>query len=374
RKLPETKAGGSATGAHAAGSIAYPNWARREAVDLQRALANQPVNAESVMTDAERTQFIARTPPPPVAIHRRDTDEPMVQDHRRTGLLWLAVVLAMLLVVAGVGALVYFTRKQDDNAPKTVSIPAIIGLSANDAAAKLRQDGFTNTSLGPSIADVSQCASVVKENTVCTVSPIVGDPTKTNVKVTYSLYTIAKTTVPSVIGLSYNDAAAKINQAHLIPVPKDVDVPGNCQQAGCVTDQNPLPYGAPIAQNSKVTLSVWSGKVKLPNVQGKKVAEAKTILNNAQFTDTPTQTKITPNPAQNGLVADESPTPGIAYPVSTTIHLTIYKYQRPEPTCTTVQPTTTTPTTPPGAPTTNTSSPPPDTGSSSTTLPPCTTS
>ena len=30
--------------------------------DLQRALADQPVEAESVMTDAERTQFIARTP------------------------------------------------------------------------------------------------------------------------------------------------------------------------------------------------------------------------------------------------------------------------------------------------------------------------
>src|SRR5664279_5524223 len=36
--------------------------------DLQRALADQPVAAESVMTDAERTQFIARTPPPPVRI------------------------------------------------------------------------------------------------------------------------------------------------------------------------------------------------------------------------------------------------------------------------------------------------------------------
>src|ERR671931_60612 len=34
--------------------------------DLQRAIANQPVSAEVVMTDAERTQFIARTPPPPV--------------------------------------------------------------------------------------------------------------------------------------------------------------------------------------------------------------------------------------------------------------------------------------------------------------------
>src|SRR5436305_1807006 len=38
--------------------------------DLVRALADQPVNAEMVMTDAERTQFIARTPAPPIALRR----------------------------------------------------------------------------------------------------------------------------------------------------------------------------------------------------------------------------------------------------------------------------------------------------------------
>src|SRR3954467_951208 len=68
--------------------------------DLERALAGQAVSAESVMTDAERTQFIARTPPPPVAMRRTDyrpaDDE---DDGRRTGLIWAAVVIALLIVI-----------------------------------------------------------------------------------------------------------------------------------------------------------------------------------------------------------------------------------------------------------------------------------
>src|SRR5437764_720348 len=59
--------------------------------DLQRALADQPVLAEAIMTDAERTQFIARTPPPPIAL-RRTEYPPDEDDSRRTGLIWAAVV------------------------------------------------------------------------------------------------------------------------------------------------------------------------------------------------------------------------------------------------------------------------------------------
>src|ERR1700742_465772 len=58
--------------------------------DLQLALAERPVNAESVLTDAEKTQFIARSnipPGPPPGGDQIDEygDEPV--DHRRTGLI-----------------------------------------------------------------------------------------------------------------------------------------------------------------------------------------------------------------------------------------------------------------------------------------------
>jgi beta-lactam-binding protein with PASTA domain/predicted Ser/Thr protein kinase len=317
--------------------------------DLQRALANQPVVAEAVMTDADRTQFISRSPLPPVAVPRRDMDEPTEEEHhRRGGLVWLAIVAAMLLVIAGIVALVLATRN-NDNGPKSVAIPAIIGLTADQAKTALHDNGFTNFELGPSISDLSKCADAgVQTNRVCLVTPPVGESTKTNAKITYQLYTQATTTIPSVVGLQYNDAAAKLTAAHLIPVEKTVDVPGNCQEAGCVTDQDPPPFGAPKAQNTKVTLSVWSGKVKLPDVRGKKLDAAQTSLNTAQFTNVDSsQTTVTHDQTKDNTVADENPKPNIAYPPDTKIQLTIYKFQPLAPTCTTVVPGTT---------------PPPDTG------------
>ncbi|MDT4913156.1 MAG: eukaryotic-like serine/threonine-protein kinase, partial [Pseudonocardiales bacterium] len=92
--------------------------------DLQRALADQPVLAESIMTDAERTQFIARTPPPPVALRRTDYP-PDEDDGRRTGLIWAAVVVALLLVIGAAAYAIVFLGK-DNNGTKTVSVPGTL--------------------------------------------------------------------------------------------------------------------------------------------------------------------------------------------------------------------------------------------------------
>jgi len=110
---------------------------------------------------------------------------------------------------------------------------------------------------------------------------------------------------------------------------------------------------------------VSTGKVKLPDVRGKKLSVALSLLNQAQFTDTPQSQQVTNDPKQDGLIADESPTPGIPYPTSTTIHLTVYKYLPPTPTCTSSSPTGT------GS---SSSGPPTGASSSTTTLPPCTSS
>jgi len=72
--------------------------------DLQRALAGQAVQAESVMTDSERTRFIAgaaATSRPGVLTPVYD-DEDDTRSHRGVA-IWTAVVLALLLVI-GVGA------------------------------------------------------------------------------------------------------------------------------------------------------------------------------------------------------------------------------------------------------------------------------
>src|SRR6476661_1849929 len=104
--------------------------------DLQRALANQPVSAESVMTDAERTQFIARTPPPPVAVPHRDDD---VADHdreRRNAIIWVAIVIALLLVV-GAGAFFIWKLGSGDSGTKKVPVPNLVGLTPPQANKQL---------------------------------------------------------------------------------------------------------------------------------------------------------------------------------------------------------------------------------------------
>ncbi|MFN2518675.1 MAG: PASTA domain-containing protein, partial [Jatrophihabitantaceae bacterium] len=131
-----------------------------------------------------------------------------------------------------------------------------------------------------------------------------------------------------------------------------------------------------VAPQSVVILKVSTGKVRLPNVEGKKAAVAKSLLNSANWTNVDTSKTVeTPDKAKDGTVADESPTPGFPYAQSTPIILTIYKYKAPAPTCTTPPPTPppitpTTPFTPPVFSTTpGTPTPTPTTAGG---LPPCT--
>jgi serine/threonine-protein kinase len=112
-----------------------------------------------------------------------------------------------------------------------------------------------------------------------------------------------------------------------------------------VIAQSQPPF-AQVAPGTVITLSVSNGKVTLPNVVGKPDSTALATLNGAGFTDVnDSQTKTTNVKAQDGTVASESPTPGLAYPLNTTVHLVIYQYVPPTPTSTTPTATTSAPTT-----------------------------
>ena len=313
--------------------------------DLQRALADQPVTAESVMTDSERTQFIARTPAPPVALPPRDEYEPAEPDEsRRHGLVWLAIVLALLLVIGGIVAVFVLSNQDNKNAVATKQIPNVIGLSAGQAKQTLTDQGFTRIdSAANPVTDVKKCVKQVQPNQVCTISPGVGEAVKVNVPVTFTVYTQAMTTIPAVTGIQFNEAAAQLKDANLVADPQNTDDPGTCLQAGCVVSQDPKPYGPQVPEGTKVTLMVWSGKVKLPNVVGQKQDDAVATLNKLLFTNIDTsQTVVTHDKTKDGTVAGMNPTPGLSYPLDTTIRLTIYKYAEPTPT--TSAPTTPSPT------------------------------
>jgi serine/threonine-protein kinase len=96
---------------------------------------------------------------------------------------------------------------------------------------------------------------------------------------------------------------------------------------------------------------VSTGKVKLPDVRGFTYEEAQATLNQKGFIDVqPGGTIETQDQSQDGVVAQESPTPGQAFdPQTTPVTLTTYQYVPPPPTT-----PITTPTTPPSTPITTT--------------------
>ncbi|HKC26527.1 MAG TPA: Stk1 family PASTA domain-containing Ser/Thr kinase [Jatrophihabitans sp.] len=326
--------------------------------DLERALANQPVSAELVMTDAERTQFIARTPPPPVALRRTDYGQEEPDGHRRTGLIWAAVVVALLIVIGAASYAIVFLGK--DKGPTMVVVPrSVIGEPAAAAEQDIRSAGLVPKA-GPATSGPCDNNQKVDQSQVCTVKPAAGASVQQGSIVTYQLYTPARTQVPPVENMQLNQAERALHDANLTWKVHQVN---RSDAAGTVVRQDPAGFTT-VAPGSPVQLYVSTGKVKLPDVRGKTFNDAQTALNEVGFTHiTQGSPQPTSDPNKDGLVFSESPSPGIAYPLSQPITLVLYQF---------VQPTTSTPNTSSAPPSSSSSSPTctptPDLGS---TLPPC---
>jgi serine/threonine-protein kinase len=307
--------------------------------DLQRALANQPVAAEAVMSDAERTQFIARSPlpPPPVAVRRGPEPIPVVEDERRSGLVWLAIVIALLVVIGGALAAIFLIGRSDNKVAK-VTIPAtVIGQTPADAEAGLKAAGFVPLANDSPTSGPCDGGIKVAEGRVCKLSPAAGTDADKGSTVQYQVYKAPTVQVPYLVGLSYNDAVNKLHNLGLNAKQSNVDT--NQYAAGIVASQSKQAY-SDAAPGETITLGVSTGKVKLIDVRGQKVADAVAKLNQAGWTNVnAAQTKVTTDKSKDGTVSDEAPTPGIAYSQDTQITLTYYKYVQPQPTCTTPPPT-----------------------------------
>ena len=331
--------------------------------DLQRALANQPVVAEAVMTDAERTQFIARTPPPPVTSRAAPVDDGG-DDSRRRGWIWAAVVVALLLVI-GIGSFVIFGTS-DNGDTKQVAVSDVTGQLPDAAANALRQQGFVPKQ--NSVTSGGPCTNNQTGQTgrVCTTSPAAGMEVKKGTQVLYTLFSPKLVSVPFVQGKSYTDAVTLLQQAGLGSIYKPTY---SADAKGTVESQDKEQFTS-VPPGTKVTLTVSTGTILLPDVRGMSLNDAKSTIPNT-FSKIKTQTKTTSDQSKDGQVAEESPKPGAAYAPDQQITLTLYKYVKPAPTCTTPPPTPTTSPPAPGQPVPPVTTTPAPTTSTSGGLPAC---
>jgi serine/threonine-protein kinase len=281
------------------------------------------VIAESVMTEAERTQIISRSRPAPGPMTQQPQYDPADEpNHRRTGLIWAAVVFALLVVIGVAAYAIAFLGK--DNGPKLTAIPSnLVNQTPAAVDAALRAAGFVPQQ-GPETNGPCQDGATGTPGRVCTLSPSEGQQEAKGTTVTYNLFTPKQVNVPPLVGRQLADAQYALGQAGL---QYTITMVNNSAPQNQVIAQDPAP-GTLEPPGYKVKLTVSKGTITLPDVAKKSFATAQAQLNAAGFTNVVTgATTITHDQALDGTVASESPTAGQAYPPSQQITLGLYQYQ-----------------------------------------------
>ncbi len=184
--------------------------------DLLRALADRPVEAEAVLTDAERTQYISKAQPPggppgsvvPMSVDGDDEDD---GEDKKRAWLWVALVAALLLVIGG-GAWAILALGGSAS-PKKQAVPNLIGMTRAQANAQIAARKLTPPTGTPQNASKcgvnpdTQPIPPPAEGSVCTQSPPPDSEQTEGTTVTYTVYKAPSVQVDNVIGKQFADAS-----------------------------------------------------------------------------------------------------------------------------------------------------------------------
>jgi serine/threonine-protein kinase len=227
--------------------------------------------------------------------------------------------------------------------PQMVQLPDVRGQDVNQATAALTQAGFHVTTT-PQASDTLPVNQVIAQN-----PPPGQAPKGSTVTLTVSTGK-TKVTVPDESGNDPNAAANDLGNLGLKT--RILYEASNSFRVGEVTRTDP-PASAQVDTGSTVLIyvSTGSGQVQVPDVRNLTRAQAQAALaaDSLQFT---VSTAPVTDPAQDGVVVAQSPSPGTTVAKGSTVAMTVGQFTPP--------PTTTPPTTaaPTGSTTTVSTAPP----------------
>jgi len=266
--------------------------------DLERALAGRPVEATPVLT--EDSALLA--PPPATTVLLR-------QQQPRAGRAAAYIGLAAATIAVFLIALVV-ARNLLSGGSSEVNTPNVVGQSQADATAILAGKGLHVGDVTEEYSTKYAQGIIIKQDPAADILLKKGDGV--SIVVSKGVHLVL---VPDgLVGLSEADArralkAADLKVAQVVPHNSD-------QPVGQVLGTDP-PAGSQVAIGSGVTLTVSNGQVKVPDVVGMKVVDARAALVQAGFDVT-----IDPDTSpDNAKVISQNPAPGsfVAYGSTVTL-------------------------------------------------------
>ncbi|MFI8349169.1 Stk1 family PASTA domain-containing Ser/Thr kinase [Streptomyces sp. NPDC085596] len=322
-----------------------PNYRYQSAdemrADIEACLDGQPVGATAAMstvgygyaddqaTTAMRQESAgATTMLPPMNPDdggygyddRPDRRRQQKKSNNNTSTILLAVAGVLVLVGAILIGMVMFSGKTE----KPFAAPSFVGNSVEEAR---KMADATDLKLGEITR--KPCENQPK-NKICSQDPAAGTDVKKKDTVNLVVSTGApKVTIPSVIGLTFDEAREKLEgDDYQLTVKKETrvssDTPDN------VLDQDPT-GGKQVQKGSTITLIVAKAeeKVTIPNVAGKSCDEAKADLQNAGLVPTCTDQPVA-DPAQKDKVQGTNPEIGRQVKKGTPVSINVGKNDAPQ--------------------------------------------
>lgn len=211
--------------------------------------------------------------------------------------------------------------------PQPVAVPNLVGLSEADAGKAIEAGGFS--------AVVYDVPSEEPKGVVVAQEPAAGERAPAGSRVRLNVSTgsqqgeeaerepPAQVTVPDLTGMKGREAALLVRRTGLKPDPKYVP---STEQFGVVVAQSPKP-GKTVERGSGVRINISKGpKPKpdkgVPNVVGQDEPTATAQLEAAGFVVEVVQ-QDTEDPAQDGIVLEQSPPAGSRAPGGATVTLVV---------------------------------------------------
>ncbi|MET8247448.1 Stk1 family PASTA domain-containing Ser/Thr kinase [Streptomyces sp. NPDC005202] len=198
-------------------------------------------------------------------------------------------------------------------APK-VAVPSVIGLSLDDAKAKLEGDDYQFH------VETKTRESTENPNTVLDQDPVSGKEVQKGATITLVIAKAAeKSTVPDVTGQSCDAAKQQMQANNLVGTCTEVDT-NDPNQVGKVIQTSPQ-AGSQVDKNSTVTIQIGKqaqqSQVTVPNIQGQKLKDVKQMLLQAGLQ----VGNIAGSQDDNAIVLASNPTQGTQVDQGTAVNL-----------------------------------------------------
>ncbi|HEY6415818.1 MAG TPA: Stk1 family PASTA domain-containing Ser/Thr kinase [Acidimicrobiales bacterium] len=226
---------------------------------------------------------------------------------------FLAVLILLLLILAGLLFLLVRNFADNGDDPTLVAVPNVVNQPADQAQAALEAEGFR-------VTRATEASTEEQRDLVIAQDPEAGEQAEEGSEVTITIGGGPETAaVPDVTGLTVDEASQRLIDAGFVPSQRAEENPD--VEEGLVIRTDPA-AGANAAVDSTVTIFYSSGPntIPIPDVSGQSENDARNALTGAGFSNIQTQQEAS-NDVEEGRVIRTDPPAGQQAAANATITL-----------------------------------------------------